>query len=373
LLHNLRMTRLSCSLVAAIALLSAARPCAADGNEYHELTTRQSSEKLLLHRAPLTTLANLGEALFSDSRLSSDGTMSCSSCHKPGKYFADGLPTAKGIRGRTLTRNAPTLIGVGEESSYFWDGRARSLEAQIRQVVLNPAEFGAQSGTEITHRLRRNPRYVKAFSRLFPTERNPISLGTIAQAIAAYERTLVIGMSPFDRYFYAGNKRAISPSAIRGFKLFRGRANCASCHTVGQRPSPLSDEQFHRSALRLSPAVDRNLAQVARALVGARAAGHDISELISTDAGVASLGRFVVTLKPADIGRFKTPSLRNVAVTGPYMHDGSVASLREAVELELYTRRNAHHRPIVLSESDINDMVQFLQSLTSPLEKSTGP
>jgi cytochrome c peroxidase len=366
------MTRFYCSLV-AIAVLLSSTTYAANENRYHELTAREFSGSLSSQQAPLLTLAELGRALFSDKRLSSDGTMSCSSCHEPDKYFTDRLPTAKGLGGKILTRNTPTLLGIAHESSYFWDGRARSLEAQVLQVVLNPPEFGAQSGADIAHRLRRNPRYFKAFWRLFPTARNPVSLGTIAKAIAAYERTLVIGTSPFDRYFYAGHKRAISAAAITGFELFRGRANCASCHIIGKRPSPLSDEQFHRSPLRLSRTADRDLAQLARTLLEARAAGQNISELISTDSEIASLGRFVATLEPADIGRFKTPSLRDVAVTGPYMHDGSVSSLHEAVELELYTRRNAQDRPIVLSESDINDIVQFLRSLTCPLPKSAAP
>lgn len=242
---------------------------------------------------------------------------------------------------------------------------------QVRQVVLNPAEFGPQSESNLVLRLARDRRYANAFGRLFPAAPRPISLATISRAIAAYERTLAPGKSPFDQYFYEGEKDAISAAATRGFELFRGRAHCASCHKIGDRASPLSDGLFHVSPVRLSAAADRDLAEITRTLAAARATKLKVTGLISTDPEIASLGRFVVTLQPADIGRFKTPSLRNVAVTGPYMHDGSVGSLRDAVELELYSRKNGQLRPIVLSDAQIEDMIEFLRSLTSPFEAST--
>jgi cytochrome c peroxidase len=360
-----------CSLVAALLLLSAGMACATDrGHRLQPASTTSSSTSLYSQPRPLIGLADLGRALFADRRLSNDGTMSCASCHEPAKFFADELPTAKGHGGIVLTRNTPTLVGVADESAYSWDGKAKTIEMQVDLVLLNPAEFGPQSESDLIVRLTGDPRYARAFARLFPGTPSPISLTTVSKSIAAYVRTLNFGPSPFDRYFYEGESSAVSAAAIRGFELFRGRGNCASCHTVGDHPSPLSDGRFHASPLRLPAAADRDLAQLARLLMAARAARRNINELISTNREIASLGRFAVTLRPMDIGRFKTPSLRNVAVTGPYMHDGSVGSLSDAVELELYSRRDAEHRPIVLSEVEVDDIVEFLKSLTSSVEKT---
>jgi cytochrome c peroxidase len=313
----------------------------------------------------LTTAEALGRVLFFDKGLSADGSLSCASCHDPAKYYADGNPTALGREGHRLTRNTPTLLAIADNRSYFWEGRAASLEVQAQQPLLNPVELGLRSESELVEHLKRNPRYTQAFARIFPSESSSMSLQSVARAIAAYERTLTVRNSPFDRYFYDGEKGALSAAAIRGLEIFRGRARCASCHLIGARPTPLSDELFHASPLRLPDSANSHLVELTSTLSSARGNAPELTRLISQDPDIAALGRFAVTLSPPDIGQFKTPSLRNVAATAPYMHDGSVATLREAVELELYAREGPEHRPIVLSQGEVDDVLEFLRALTS--------
>jgi cytochrome c peroxidase len=187
----------------------------------------------------------------------------------------------------------------------------------------------------------------------------------IGAALAAYEQTLVSAGSPFDRYYYAKDTSALNAAAVRGFELFRGRANCSSCHPIGERWSLFTDQTFHVATRGLPAAVSGDLPSLAQRVVTARnaASTQALELLLATDAQVAALGRFVVTLEPADIGKFKTPSLRNVALTAPYMHDGGVAALAEAVELELYQRGTVTH-PIILTRDEKADVLEFLKALS---------
>jgi cytochrome c peroxidase len=188
-------------------------------------------------------------------------------------------------------------------------------------------------------------------------------------AIANYERTLLSGNSSFDRFLYGGDQRAMSKSASRGLILFRDRAHCDTCHTIGPESALLTDNQFHSAPLGLSTAANTALIELTQRVVDLRQREEpdEINKLIGRDDDIAALGRFVVTLNPNDIGLFKTPSLRNVALTGPYFHDGRIDTLREAVDVELYSRGDAVRYPIVMTEQEKVDLIEFLRALSSPL------
>ena len=270
----------------------------------------------------------LGKQLFFDPRLSGDNTMSCASCHAPEKAFGDGLARAKGADGKKLARNSPSLLNVGFYTSYFWDGRARDLEEQALQPIELPDEMN-QNLDELERELNGIPGYVEQFKRVFSSA---VTRQGIAQALAAFQRSLVTGTSPFDRYL-AGDEGALSDSAKRGLELFQGDAGCVRCH----RGPTLSDGQFYRLGI-----------------------------------SFADPGRIRVTGRQEDTGKFRTPSLRNIADTGPYMHDGSKATLFEAVEF--YYRGVPSTTPDGLrldveslsgrSYSEIADLVAFLEALS---------
>jgi cytochrome c peroxidase len=312
------------------------------------------------------SLAHVGRALFSERRLSADGLVSCATCHLPASDFADALSRPKGIRRQQGTRNAPSLLNVAYATELFWDGRARTLEAQATMPMLNALEHGLKSEEEIVRIVRDSPGYVARFSQA--GAHAPPSIDDVRRALAQYERTLRSGGSPFDRYLYANESGAMSASAVRGLALFRGRAGCASCHTINGHEALFTDQKYHVSPLGVPPAALTSLATNAIRVEALKKKGDEaaLNSLISSDADVAALGRFVVTLNPADIGAYRTPSLRNVARTAPYMHDGSVSRLEEALEFELYGHDDASRKPLVLSAEDKADLLEFLKALSSP-------
>ncbi|MBX3280769.1 MAG: cytochrome-c peroxidase, partial [Acidobacteria bacterium] len=195
---------------------------------------------------PLTAeKIELGRRLFFDRRLSADATVSCATCHDPQLGFADGKRAAIGVGGRLGTRNSPTILNVLFNPSQFWDGRADTLEDQAPQPLTNPLEMGNASVDEVIARLRADAEYACAFRRVFGGEP---TAARFAQAIAAYERTLVAGDSPFDR-FMAGETEAISEAARRGFALFRGRARCSRCHTFTEQMPFFTDFAYHNTGV----------------------------------------------------------------------------------------------------------------------------
>lgn len=311
-------------------------------------------------------LADLGHRLFFDKRLSVDGSISCASCHMPERQFTDGRPVAQGLHGVRLTRRTPSLMNVRYAKALFWDGRVTGLENQVRSPLLASAEHALREDSAVAAIVQSNPEYVAAFSKLMGVPRDGISIREVGRAIAAYERTLIAGNSPFDRYLYGGDSQAMTPAAIRGLNLFRGRAQCASCHTIGEKAALFADGDFHTSPLPLSAGTAARLGELAKRVTALREHGEldTLNSLIESDANVAALGRFVATLDPKDIGSFKTPSLRTVAVTGPYMHDGSVERLDKAVDLELYSRASQRY-PLVITEDERSDLLQFLTALSS--------
>ena len=306
----------------------------------------------------------LGEKLFHDTRFSADGRISCASCHQPERAFTDGRAVARGLRDQAGTRNTPTLLNIAYAASLFWDGRRARPEDQAQDPFVNPLEHGLSDHEAILRKIRGDRQYLTAFRQAFGIDAADITFTQVTQALASFERSLLAGDSPFDRYYYGGDTQALSASAVRGLEIFRGKGRCQSCHTIGAEGAIFSDNQYHRLGIghdRLAP----TLGQIAKQVAGA--SPSELDRLIIGRPEVAALGRFVVTRNPADIGRFRTPSLRNVALTAPYMHDGSVATLEAAVELEIYYRGIEAQRPLILSAEEKAALVDFLKSLTGIL------
>ena len=305
-------------------------------------------------------LVQLGRMMFFDRGLSRDGTISCASCHQPDKAFTDGKPRAEGIGGQRGTRNTPSLRLAAFAAAQFWDGRRPTLEAQVLDPFLNPREHGLQDVGEVLRQMRARTEYGLWFQRALAISPHTATPDDIARALGAYVHSLKLTDTPLDRYLFRGDQSALTGAERRGLAVFRGQAGCSGCHLIGDREAPLTDGKFHSVAIGLEriapilPQLTRQVAATPRA---------ELTALVSSDPDVAALGRFVVTLTPADIGRFKTPSLRNVASTAPYMHDGSVASLEEAVERELYYRGRERGRPVVMSLAETADLLAFLKGL----------
>lgn len=311
-----------------------------------------------------SALQTLGKRLFFDRSLSRDGTVSCATCHLPEKAFTDGLPVAQGIERKKGTRNTPTLLNAVYLPSQFWDGRRTSLEAQAKDPFVNPFEHAFPDHAAVTTAVHQRADYAPMFAAAFGTTENAVTIDQIAGAIAAFERTLLAGDSAFDRFLYAGQSTAMSSSAKRGWELFRGRARCITCHSVDNHTAMFTDHAFHRLGVGHSK-VGANLAQLTMDIARVHHDAAQLDALVLRIPAVSELGRFVVTLQPKDIGAFRTPSLRNVALTAPYMHDGSVPTLADAVDLELYYRSGEQGRPLILTPQEKSDLVAFLESLTS--------
>jgi cytochrome c peroxidase len=311
----------------------------------------------------------LGRRLFYDRRLSLNDTFSCAMCHVPEQGFAHNeLATAVGIEGRTVRRNAPTLYNVAYLERLFLDGRENRLEQQIWGPLLASNEMGNPSVGALLEKIGDLPGYAGAFAEAFPGR--GLSMETLGMAIASYERTLVSGGSAFDRWYYGGEADALGAAAQRGFALFTGPAGCSACHGVGPDAALFTDGDLHNTGVGFAAAMG--------AASGTRRVQVGPGAWLDVDAGIVSqvaeappadLGRYEITLDPADRWRYRTPSLRNVALTAPYMHDGSLASLRDVVAF--YDRGGVPNedldpriRPLGLDAGAIDDLVAFLESLT---------
>lgn len=310
--------------------------------------------------------AKVGKHIFFEKRLSGNGAIACVSCHQPERYFQDGLSLSRGINEFLGARNAPSLLTAAMNASQFWDGRRASLEEQAIDPLLNPSEHGMANAESVLAVIRGDPAYVAAFRKAYGRRSaKEITLEDVRHALAAFQRSLVVNKAPFDDYLYEANKAVLSESAKRGLQLFQGRAQCSSCHTMDSKPAFFSDNRFHSLSVGLTSVSDQ-LPALTQRLIQARQKG-ELDFAVLSDKQIAALGRFVVTLKPADIGKFRTPSLRNVAMTAPYMHDGSIATLEEAVEVEIYYRSTEAGRPLILTPAEKADLVEFLKALTTPL------
>jgi cytochrome c peroxidase len=304
----------------------------------------------------------LGQALFVEQRLSADNLQHCEGCHNYALGFTDQKKTSVGIDGQTGRRNAPTILNAMFNTSFFWDGRAATLEDQAKSPILNPIEMGMKSPEEVVAKIEAMPKYREAFERVFGRE---VTFDDIAKALASYERTQFSFDSPFDHYI-AGESGAIDDSAKRGWKIFNGSGRCVLCHAFSRERPLFTDNGFHNVGVSSSETLARNAT--------AMRASHDAStnlDQLATDSGMSDLGRYLVTRKPADIGAFRTPDLRNLLVTQPYFHDGSAPTLWDVVaHFNRGGVRNPYLDPAIvpldLSKSDEDDLVAFLATLTSP-------
>lgn len=304
----------------------------------------------------------LGKALFFDKRLSKDGKMSCATCHQPDKAFTDNLVVAKGLNGRLGVRNTPSLLNAVYAESLFWEGRRTSLETQAMDPFTNPIEHGMSGHTALLQVIQQSTDYRSLVKEAYGLPIKKMDTTHVANALASFQRSLVSGNSTFDRYQYGQDKSALSHSSLKGLDIFQNRAKCSSCHTIGQGSALFTDNAFHRLGIG-NKKIESRLAELTAEFTANPSLSIDQAFLKRPE--LAELGRFLVTKNPNDIGRFKTPSLRNVALTAPYMHDGSVATLEEAVELEIYYRGIEANRPLVLTTQEKLDLLEFLKSLTS--------
>ena len=301
----------------------------------------------------------LGRTLYFDTRLSLDDTVSCATCHDPKFGFADGKKVAEGIRKKTGVRNSPTTLNTAFLDTQFWDGRALTLEAQAKGPLVNPVEMGMPSHEAVVAKLRKIPDYRRAFREVYGTE--ALTIDHVAMAIASFERTLNTFHAPFDG-FLAGDKTAMNPAAQRGWELFRGKARCVTCHEFNATYPFFTDNKFHNIGVAMKAV---NFEALAR-----RAAIETDAAKLAREPGAAELGRYLVTKQPKDIGAFKTPGLRNITLTAPYMHDGSEATLESVIEF--YDKGGAPNpnldggmRALGLTAEEKKDLAEFLKALTS--------
>jgi cytochrome c peroxidase len=274
--------------------------------------------------------AELGRLLYFDARLSADGALSCATCHSPQYAFTDSMPVSTGIRGQKGTRSAPTIINRAYSLAQFWDGRAGTLEEQAKGPIGNPIEMG-NTPEEVVTRLKAIPGYRALFVKVFATE--DFNMDHVAKAIATFERTVLSGNSAYDRY-KAGEKKALTASQIRGMNVFFKKTKCDKCHD-GMN---FTTNDYH------------NLG------VGADQPNPDV-------------GRFAVTKDPKDWGAFKTPTLRDIAETPPYMHDGSLKTLKDVVEYYdkggiLNKNLDKDIKPLKLTVDEKADLVEFMRALS---------
>lgn len=291
----------------------------------------------------------LGRRLFYDPIISADGTISCASCHAPEFGFSDNHPVSEGVGNKLGARHAPTVINSAYSNLQFWDGRATSLEEQALGPMASPVEM-AHTLDGIVKRLQADPNYLAAFKKAWGTDH--VTIEMVAKSIASFERTVLAGDSPFDRFMSGHDSAALSPEAQRGMIVFikKNKGNCKACHSIDKNYSLFTDNKFH------------NLG------VGA-----------DTHGNMKDVGRYAITKNEDDMGSFKTPTLRNLANRGPYMHDGSFPTVKDALADHVgggiwnsYLDREIHSLD-VLTLDERNDLMQFLDSLNGKLPANVGP
>jgi cytochrome c peroxidase len=317
----------------------------------------------------------LGQKLFFDGRLSADDTVACATCHDPARAFTDGRPVSIGIHGRVGQRNSPTILNALYNKTQFWDGRAKTLEEQASFPIINSFEMGQPTLDAAVTKLGGIEEYKQAFQKVFG---RPLNSPDLLRAIAAYERTLVSFDSPFD-HFIAGDQNAIDESAKRGWELFNTKARCNKCHALTETQRDVTnftDFDFHNIGIGI---LRHNVVPLARKAEQEVASGHlEAVDRAAIQTEMSVLGRFLITKKEADIAAFKTPIFRNILVTGPYFHDGSQETLWDV--MDHYNKGDGLRdpwldediQPLALTESEIDDLVAFLVSLTSPEYKELG-
>ncbi|MDD1627831.1 MAG: SCO family protein [Methylococcaceae bacterium] len=311
---------------------------------------------------------NLGRKLFYDRRLSLNNTFSCAMCHVPEQGFTNNeMATAVGIEGRTVRRNSPTLYNIAYAQSLFHDSRETTLEQQIWAPLLAHNEMANPSIGYVIEKINNSADYNGLFKKVFGKEPG---METIGMAIASYERTLNSANSAFDRWYYGKDEQALDAKAQRGFKLFNGKANCSNCHSISRNHTLFTDNNNHNTGIGYADAMSKTdktqpvqvapgvYVDVATSLITA------VAETKPND-----LGRYEITQKPEDRWKYKTPSLRNVSLTAPYMHNGAFSTLQQVVEF--YNRGGIANenldpliKPLNLTALETADLTAFLESLT---------
>ncbi len=297
---------------------------------------------------PTAETIALGKKLYYDTLLSADGTVSCASCHSPEHGFTDGMATSVGFAGQHGKRSAPTVLNAAYNPVQFWDGRAATLEDQAAGPIANPVEMNL-SHSACVDKLSGNADYRKLFDAAFGP--GPVTIQKVQMAIASFERTVISGNSPFDRYQYGGDRKAMSAAAIRGLALFKdtGKGNCVKCHTIDEKYALFTDGKF-----------------------------HNLGVGVNSEGELTDLGRYDVTHAEADKGAFRTPTLRNIALTAPYMHDGSAKTLRRVVDFYVgggssNPQLDKEIKELHLSGPEREDLVAFLEALTGEMPANAGP
>ena len=326
------------------------------------VSTVLADANLGLPRLSASTSANqfsaLGKRLFFDTRLSIDNSQSCGTCHVADQGFTQNeISTPLGLHGQAIKRNTPTLLNVAFMDALFLDGRELTLEDQIWSPLLSPREMGNLSIDLVVQKLHSIESYVDAFGLLGLT----IDAASLGQLIARYERSLIAADSPFDRWYFQGDTSGFTPDAIEGFAIFN-RHGCSTCHTIGQSDALFTDQLFHNTGLGKRGAMLKK--------------PNTLAKQPTADEMLIDLGRFEVTGNPADRWRFRTPSLRNIARTAPYMHDGSIKSLTEVVENYMIAGyvddqifdidQDPRLLPFTLDDAELAHLIEFLHTLTSP-------
>lgn len=344
LLSKLALTALigfASSLSSTTVLAESQRPTLADyekpGSEDLKVFSRPAAVPQPADNVANPERVELGKKLFFDPRLSGSNFISCATCHNPALGWSDGQRTAIGHGMQVLGRATPTILNTAYQRAQFWDGRAGTLEEQALGPIVAAGEMN-QPLDELIAELKAIPGYEKSFAAAYPGE--GITTQSIAKAIAAFERTVIAGESDFDRWL-AGKPGAMSREALWGFVVFKGKGNCTACHTGHN----FTDDKFHNIGLK----------------------------------GVDNPGRFAVDPKPALKGAFKTPTLRDVALTAPYMHNGAYATLEEVVDhydaggFENGGTPSEDMKPLNLSKEDKRALVAFLKTLTGDATAVTVP
>jgi cytochrome c peroxidase len=311
----------------------------------------------------------LGRLLFFDRRLSHNNTFSCAMCHVPEQGFSSNeLATAVGIEGRTVRRNSPTIYNVAYLDRLFHDGRERTLEQQIWGPLLAPNEMGNPAVGQVIEQIRAIPGYRTRFENAFAGR--PVSMETVGMALASYERVLVSANSLFDRWYYGDDEAAMSAEQQAGFRLFTGKANCSACHQLSRESALFTDQLMHNTGIGYQRSMSNAPAE-ARVQI---APGEHITvrgDVVSDAAEPPpnDLGLYEITENPDDRWKYRTPTLRNVTLTAPYMHNGSISSLEEVIAF--YNAGGIRNelldpllRPLNLSDEESNQLLAFLNALT---------
>lgn len=285
---------------------------------------------------PLTEAKiELGERLFFEPGLSADGTISCASCHRPERYFADSVPLSKGVGGVLGPRNAPTVLNTAYYPRLLGDGRSFDLEDQVRYPITHEKEMQTTPEAAVAF-LTGHPQYPNLFAEAFGDAE--ITFARVSEALASFERTLFSGDSPFDRFYFQGDSTTFSPAARRGWVLFQSKARCITCHRFSAESPFFTDDDYHNTG-------------------------------ISWDTKTPDLGRYTVTKARDDKGRHRTPPLRDVEMTAPYMHDGRFTTLEEVVDFYRQGCIDNYFldekiEPVELGDGEKADLIEFLKSLT---------